>query len=156
MSSISFPLDPLSLAGALVPSGSETGSGAASVPPPSALPNLWRSLAAFLSADLGAEAQARVLELAAQSLDRSLAAQDDVLLTLTDAGTLVGRHPDTIGDAVRDGRLTDFGRKNAPRVRAADVQRVFPPKRVAARRAGTYDVAADARFVSGVRRGGSK
>jgi hypothetical protein len=45
------------------------------------------------------------------------------LLTLTQAAIRSGYSADTVGRMVRDGKLTNLGRKNAPRVRAADLPR---------------------------------
>ena len=44
------------------------------------------------------------------------------LLNLTQAAIRSGFSVDTVGRMVRDGRLRNYGRKNAPRVRAALVE----------------------------------
>ena len=45
------------------------------------------------------------------------------LLTLTQAAIRCGFSPDSLGRLVRLGKLQNYGRKNAPRVRAADLPR---------------------------------
>lgn len=45
------------------------------------------------------------------------------LLTLTEAALRSGFSPDTLGRYIRQGKLANLGRKNAPRVRAADLPR---------------------------------
>jgi hypothetical protein len=45
------------------------------------------------------------------------------LLTLSQAALRSGYRADTLGRMVHDGKLTNLGRKNAPRVRAADLPR---------------------------------
>jgi hypothetical protein len=63
-------------------------------------------------------------------LDEILADLDSVardegleLLTLTQAALRCGYRPESLGRMVRDGTLANLGRKNAPRVRAADLPR---------------------------------
>ncbi len=45
------------------------------------------------------------------------------LLNLTQAALRCGFSPDSLGRMLRDGRLTNWGRKGSPRVRAADLPR---------------------------------
>lgn len=45
------------------------------------------------------------------------------LLTLTAAGERCGYSPDSLGRMIREGRLTNYGRPKAPRVRASDLPR---------------------------------
>jgi hypothetical protein len=66
---------------------------------------------------------------------------------------LVGHHRDTIGNAVRDGRLINHGTKHRPRVQFGELTRVFPPTDLAERASVTYDGIADARSRLEVRRG---
>jgi len=68
--------------------------------------------------------------LAGPLLDEILADLDAVvrdermeLLTLTQAALRSGYSPDSLGRMVRSGKLANLGRKNAPRVRAADLPR---------------------------------
>jgi hypothetical protein len=53
--------------------------------------------------------------------------------------------------AVSQARIPNAGRKGMPRVRAGDVERVLPRKRIAAPGRGTYDPIADARSLLGGR-----
>ena len=45
------------------------------------------------------------------------------LLNLTQAALRSGFSPDTLGKLIRQGKLANLGRRNAPRVRAADLPR---------------------------------
>jgi hypothetical protein len=123
---------------------------------PDALPAEWRAVAQYLRVVGDAEGSARGLEFAAQMLECALAAQTDTFLTISEAAALVGRHPDTVGAAVRGSEIPNYGRRGAPRVRTGDVTRRFPPRRVAAVPRGTYDPGADARALLASRRGGHK
>ena len=74
----------------------------------------WRRLGALVN---GEAVAAEVLsDLEALSIE---AGTEE--LTLTAAGAVVDMNPDSIGRAIRQGRLANVGRKNAPRVRRADV-----------------------------------
>ena len=55
-----------------------------------------------------------------QTVERDEGAE---LLTLTQAAIRSGYRADTVGRMVRSGKLANLGRKNAPRVRAADLPR---------------------------------
>ena len=70
-------------------------------------------------------------------------------LTVTQAAEATGYTADHIGRLVREGKLTNYGRKGAPRVRRSEL-----PKRinaVAVRNRKPYNVRSDARSL-GVRR----
>lgn len=67
------------------------------------------------------EAAARALEYAAEQLDGTLRRDDDELLTLADAAKACGYTADHLGRLVADGKLANHGRKNAPRIRRADL-----------------------------------
>jgi hypothetical protein len=54
-------------------------------------------------------------------LDRVVSEGTEELLTLTGAARVTGFHSDSIGRAIRDGRLPNHGRRNAPRVRRGDL-----------------------------------
>lgn len=91
----------------------------------------WRSDAEVLRRR-GCEAEARLLEGCADEMDAATAMQDGELLTLTAAATVSGFSPDHLGRLVRDGKLPNYGRPHAPRVRLADVPRkanALPPDR---------------------------
>lgn len=68
-----------------------------------------------------AEGVARALEEAASELEAALAAGNEELLTLADASLASGYSADHLGRLVRDGKLPNHGRPNAPRVRRADL-----------------------------------
>jgi hypothetical protein len=114
----------------------------------------WRARAAELRRWAAAEGAATALERAAEELEHTLRVEGDNLLTVTQAAVLTGRHPDTIGSAIRDGRLTNRGVKHRPRVQKAELVHVFPPSRIAGDGQPSYDPAADARSILGARRGG--
>ena len=89
----------------------------------------WRRRAESLR--LFAEPVARAFELVADELDAAVAVQGGDLLTLTDAAAVCGFSPDHLGRLVRSGKVPNYGRPHAPRVRLADVPRkatVLPPK----------------------------
>ena len=118
------------------------------------LPPMWRARATELrrwAADNGA---ATAFELAADELEQASRVEADTLLTVAQAAALTGRHPDTVGSAVREGRLTNRGVKHRPRVQQAELLRVFPPARIAGDRRAAYDHNADARSLLETRRGG--
>jgi hypothetical protein len=118
------------------------------------LPTSWRALAGDVRRWAAAEGAATAYERAADELESALHAEGDKLVTVAEAAALSGRHPDTIGGAIRDGRLTNHGVKHRPRVRRAELTRVFPPSAIAGDDRSSYDAVADARFLLGTRRGG--
>jgi hypothetical protein len=101
-----------------------------------------------------ADGAACAWERAADELEKVLRAEDDQLLSVVQAAVMTGRHRDTIGAAIRGGRLTNYGEKHRPRVRQGDLMRVFSPSRVAGDEKPPYDPVADARSILGTRRGG--
>lgn len=54
---------------------------------------------------------------------RTADASDDELLSLTDAASRCGYSADHLGALVREGKLANHGRKNAPRVRLSELPR---------------------------------
>jgi len=121
---------------------------------PSDLPVVWRAQASELRRVAAAECAARAYEDAAAQLERAARQADNTLLSVRDAAARVGRHRDTIGNAIRDGRLTNHGAKHRPRVRLGELLAVFPSKPVAGPREEPYDPEADARSLLETRRGG--
>lgn len=119
----------------------------------SELATQWRARAADLRRWAAAEGAACALELAAEQLEIALAQEADQLLSVAEACALVARHRDTIGKAIRTGRLTNRGEKHRPRVRRGEVVTVFP-RAIAREMKAAYDAAADARSILGTRRGG--
>jgi len=91
----------------------------------------WRARAKEYRSD-ALESLARLCERHADELETALRAQEGKLLTLTDAAAVSGFSPDHLGRLVRDGKLPNYGRPHAPRVRLADVPRkagALPPAR---------------------------
>lgn len=86
------------------------------------LPDRWRA-EAELARRLGAEPQAVVLEKCAADFEAAECAEGKELLNLTQAALRSGFSADALGRMLRDGRLTNHGRKNAPRVRVCDLPR---------------------------------
>lgn len=115
-----------------------------------ALPARWRDDAHVLHRR-GDERGAGLLRTLAGELDEAVRATADQILTLTEAAQRSGRAVDTVRKAVSQARLPNAGRKGKPRVRAGDVERVFPRNRVAASGHRTYDPTADARSLLGGR-----
>ena len=111
---------------------------------------LWRSRACDLRRWAAAEPAATAYELAAQELEEQLSAASDRLVGAAEAAALVGRHRDTIGNALRDGRLTNHGGKHRPLVRVGELLVVFGSN-VAAAPGNPYDANADARTRLGIR-----
>jgi hypothetical protein len=82
----------------------------------------WRRRAA-LARELAAEGAARAFEVCAADLELGIAAGNDELLTLTEAAEVSGFSADHLGRLIRQGKIINFGRQNAPRVRSADLPR---------------------------------
>ncbi len=59
----------------------------------------------------------------ADELESALHATDGALLTLTEAAVETGYSADHLGWLVRNGRIPNHGRPNAPRVRRIDLPR---------------------------------
>jgi hypothetical protein len=105
---------------------------------PDALAAEWRSRAAELRR-YGAEPQAVTLEAAAAELDAAMRDAADTPLTLSEAAEESGYAPRTLRQMVAEGKLPNAGRRNAPRVRRADL-----PRRPGKTTTNGYDPAADA------------
>jgi hypothetical protein len=72
----------------------------------------------------GAEPQARSLEWAATRIELALRDESDQLLTLLEAATLSGYHPDSLARMVRDGQIPDLRPPNSKgmiRIRRGDL-----------------------------------
>lgn len=80
----------------------------------------WRERATFLRR-YGADASAKTLEEVAGELESLAASDGEQLLTLTDAARLSGYSADHLGRELRAGRLPNAGRRNAPKIRRADL-----------------------------------
>ena len=88
---------------------------------PGDLPALWRQRADFLH-EYGDPNSARLWMLAAVELERALEAFGAEKLTLAEAANVSGYSASYIGKLVASGDLPNAGRKNAPRVRRADLK----------------------------------
>lgn len=105
----------------------------------------WEEEFATKCESLGVQANAaNLVRAVVRSLRNVRTAESDKLLTLPEAAIRTGYSPDHIGRLIREGKLDNAGRKNAPRVRAADLVRQLKPK-LAAASARSYDPLTDAR-----------
>jgi len=88
---------------------------------PSDLLQLWQQRADYLH-QFGDPNSARLWRTAAVELERALTAFGEQMLTVTDAAQVTGYTPDYIRKQIAAGALPNAGRKNAPRVRRADLK----------------------------------
>ena len=94
---------------------------------PASLLIAWRERAAYLE-QFGDPTSARLWRLAALELDAALKALGDETLTLVEAAAVSGYSADHLDHLVRSGTIINYGRKNAPRVRRADLPIKSPTK----------------------------
>lgn len=87
---------------------------------PEGLIRLWREQSTLYERD-GVVSTARVLQRCADELASTLREKGEIAVGLNEAARHSGYAPDTLGRMVRDGRLENYGRKNAPKVRLADL-----------------------------------
>jgi hypothetical protein len=80
----------------------------------------WRNEAATLR-KRGDVRGAELLLGVADELRRRLSIAGDETLTLVEAAAISGYHPAHVGRLVRTGKLANYGRRHAPRVRRADL-----------------------------------
>ncbi len=85
-----------------------------------ALSSRWRGEAEH-QRELGAMGQACTLDWCASELERALQDEGDSILTLKEAAALSGLSADHLGRLVREGKIPNAGRENAPRIRRGDV-----------------------------------
>jgi hypothetical protein len=83
----------------------------------------WTDRARKLREWAAAKAAARVWEAAARELEVALLDADDELLNLQEASATSGYSAEHLGRLVRQGRIPNAGRPNAPRIRARDLPR---------------------------------
>mgnify|MGYP006282155039 CR=1 FL=1 len=83
----------------------------------------WRSRAGKLRDWAAAEEVAHAWEEAARELEAVLATTEQELLNLQQASERSGYTPDHLGRLVREGRLPNAGRANAPKIRVGDLPR---------------------------------
>jgi len=111
------------------------GSPAAPIRPADLL-QLWQQRAEYLH-QYGDPNSARLWHTARIELERALEAFGAEALTLADAAKVSGYSPDYIRQQIAAGDLPNAGRKNAPRIRRADLKakphggRGRPPRRAA-------------------------
>jgi len=96
-----------------------TGARIICVETASDLPGHWRHRASDLEAF--APAAAAAFREAAETLEATLMRAADELLNLEQAAVVSGFSADHLGRLVRDGRIPNRGRPNAPRVRRGDL-----------------------------------
>lgn len=87
---------------------------------PHDLTNEWRERASQLTR-YGAESQALTLLECASELEQLWQLWQEEPLTLSEAAKESGYSVDHIGRMVREGRIANAGRPNAPRIRRADL-----------------------------------
>src|SRR5262245_23433817 len=85
------------------------------------LPGAWRTRAEELRKWAAAEGAAVALEQAAIELEAALRIRDDEPLTLQEAAAESGFNPESLGRLVREKRIANAGRPNAPRIRRGDL-----------------------------------
>ncbi len=105
---------------------------------PGDLPGIWRQRAEYL-ADFGDPNTARLWQLAATELDQALQVLGEESLSLVEAAVVSGYTANHLGSLVRKGKIPNYGRTNAPRVRRADLPMKQPtsPGRPATRQRKT-------------------
>lgn len=84
------------------------------------LPNYWRALAAQ-QRRLGADSQARVLDLCADELAAALLRGGDEPLNLSRAAQESGYSVDHLSRLVREGKIPNSGRTSKPLIRRKDL-----------------------------------
>ena len=82
----------------------------------------WRRHAETLRA-FGAAPQAEAVDRCADDLERALASDEGELLTLQQAARLSGYTADHLGRPLRQGTLTNLGRRRAPLLRRGELPR---------------------------------
>ena len=83
----------------------------------------WRARAGKLREWASAEKAARAWEAAAGELEAALAAVEHELLNLQQAAKRSGYSPDHLGRLLREGRVPNSGRENAPKIKVSDLPR---------------------------------
>ena len=98
------------------------------------LPQQWREKAELFRQH-GHEATARTYEVCSAELEAAVRGGAQELLDLKEAAQESGYSPDHLGRLVRDGKIPNAGRRNAPKIRRADLPRrpdqVMPPMKSA-------------------------
>ena len=89
------------------------------------LPADWRKQAKSLRR-YGGETSATAIERCADDLDATLAERDETTLSLVEAARESGYSRDHLGRLVRDGKIPNAGRPNAPRIARRHLPRKAP------------------------------
>lgn len=97
---------------------------------PADLPPEWRTLANSFR-EHAEEPLARAYERCADQLESALAESAEEPLTLSEAAEQSGYSPDHLGRMVREGKIRNAGRPNAPRIARGDLP-VKPKTRIPA------------------------
>ncbi len=88
------------------------------------LPTTWRERAAYLE-QFGDPTSAKLWRLAAVELEQALKAHGAETLSLTEAAAISGYTADHLGSLIRQGKLPNAGRPNAPRIRGSPLSFVL-------------------------------
>lgn len=88
---------------------------------PSDLVTSWREEAARLRARYGDDRLAQLCETHAAELETAIIGSATDLLNLQQAARASGYSADRLSRLVREGKIPNFGRKHAPRVRRGDL-----------------------------------
>ena len=88
---------------------------------------------------------------AAEELAECLAEDGDRLLSVAEAALMTGRHRDTIGNAIKNRKLHNYGKPFRPLALSSDLRALFPA--IARPMSEGYDASTDARAFLGARRG---
>jgi hypothetical protein len=94
---------------------------------PASLLIAWRERAAHLQ-QFGDPNAARLWQLAAVELEQALKALGEETLTLVEAAALSGYSADHLGWLLKKGKLRNYGRRHAPRLRRGDLPIKSPAK----------------------------
>ena len=89
------------------------------------LPADWRGKAKALRR-YGSETAALVLDLCADDLETTIRERDETTLSLVEAARESGYSKDHLGRLVRDGKIPNAGRPNAPRIARIHLPRKAP------------------------------
>ena len=89
------------------------------------LPADWRGKAKSLRR-YGSETAALVLDLCAEDLETTIRERDQTTLSLVEAARESGYSRDHLGRLVRDGKIPNAGRPNAPRIARRHLPRKAP------------------------------
>lgn len=90
-------------------------------PNPADLPTKWRERARFLREYGGDPPAAKAWEMAAEELEQALRTFRDEALTLTQAAAESGYTAGHLGQLVKQGKIPNAGRPNAPLIRRAEL-----------------------------------